>query len=343
MSGNTDASRFLERRLGLDKLVDTYERQFVYLRLSVTDRCNFRCVYCLPNGYQAPLSRDSELSVDEIRRLVQGFSRLGIQKVRLTGGEPTVRRDLVEIASAISCIPQIKKIAVTTNGNRLRELALPLRKAGVTSINVSLDSLDPSRFQKITGMDRFKDVVDGIEHALTLGFESIKINAVLLKNCNSDELSRFMDWIKGRPISVRFIELMRTGKNQTLFEERHLSGGVIQFELLKAGWKSAPRKLDDGPAMIYEHPDFQGTIGIIAPYSKDFCKTCNRLRVSSRGALRLCLFGDGDASLRHHLNSDDSQEALIQEIRRLVLGKPVSHFLHEGNYGNTWNLAAIGG
>lgn len=327
----------------MDKLVDTYERQFVYLRLSVTDRCNFRCVYCLPNGYQGPLSQDSELSVDEIRRLVQGFSRLGIQKVRLTGGEPTVRRDLVEIASAISCISQIKKIAITTNGNRLRELALPLRNAGVTSINVSLDSLDPDRFHRITGMDRFSEVMRGIEHALALGFENIKINAVLLKGSNGDELSHFMEWVKDRPISVRFIELMRTGKNQALFDEKHLSGGIVQFELLKAGWKPVSRKVDDGPAVTYEHPNYLGTIGIIAPYSKDFCKTCNRLRVSSRGALRLCLFGDGDASLRRYLSSDDSQEELTHEIQRLILGKPVSHFLHEGNYGNTWNLAAIGG
>ena len=327
----------------MDKLVDNYQRQFVYLRLSVTDRCNFRCVYCLPNGYQGPLSQEAELSVNEIRRLVQGFARLGVQKVRLTGGEPTVRRDLVEIASAISSIPEIKKVGVTTNGNRLRELALPLKKAGVTSINVSLDSLDPGRFHRITGMDRFSEVTGGIEHALMLGFENIKINAVLLKESNSDELSRFMEWVKDRPISVRFIELMRTGKNQALFEEKHLSGGVIQFELLRAGWKPVSRKVDDGPAVIYEHPSYLGTIGIIAPYSKDFCKTCNRLRVSSRGALRLCLFGDGDASLRQFLNSDDSQEELTHEIQRLVLGKPVSHFLHEGIYGNTWNLAAIGG
>lgn len=325
------------------ELVDSHLRKFVYLRLSVTDRCNFRCIYCLPNGYQKSQTAESELSVEEIRRLVGGFARLGVWKVRLTGGEPTVRRDISEIARAVALVPGIRQVAITTNGYRLRELADPLREAGVSSVNVSVDSLNERNFEKITGTKSFSEVTRGVDHALAVGFKSIKINAVLLDGMNGDELPRFMALVKDRPISVRFIELMRTGKNAGLFEKRHLSGGTIQLELLKSGWLPAPRAVGDGPAIAYQHPDHRGTIGIIAPYSSDFCKTCNRLRVSSRGALRLCLFGEKDQSLREYLKDDSCEEILSDKIRDLVREKPVSHFLHEGKYGNTWNLAGIGG
>ncbi len=325
------------------QLIDGFDRKFVYLRLSVTDRCNFRCVYCLPDGYQGPTAVEPELSIDEIRRLVSAFAVLGVQKVRLTGGEPTVRRDIVEVAAAVAAIPGIKNTAVTTNGYRLKELAQPLRKAGVTSLNISVDSLDPTRFREITGTDRFEPVMQGLERALELGYKSVKVNAVLLRGTNEDELSRFIAWVKDRPVSIRFIELMRTGKNAEFFEKKHFSGGEVQFELLKSGWKPVERNADDGPALVYVHPQYQGTMGVIAPYSKDFCKSCNRLRVTSRGALRLCLFGEKDASLRQFLSSDDLQDELVQELRNQVLRKPVSHFLHEGNYGNTWNFSAIGG
>ena len=324
-------------------LVDSYERKFVYLRLSVTDRCNFRCVYCLPNGYEASGHIEPELSLEEVRRLVSGFVKLGVWKVRLTGGEPTVRRDIVELAQTVASVQGVRKIAITTNGNRLEELAIPLRKAGVTSVNISVDSLDKETFQKITGTDRFEQVLRSVDHALSAGFENVKINTVLLREKNDHELSNFIFWVRERPVSVRFIELMQTGKNRELFERRHLSGGTVQFELLRSGWTPLARKRDDGPAVVYHHPDYAGTIGIIAPYSQDFCKTCNRLRVSSRGALRLCLFGEKDESLRDCLTDDSGREELVARVRRLVLGKPISHFLHEGKYGNTWNLAGIGG
>lgn len=325
------------------ELVDRYRRKFVYLRLSVTDRCNFRCVYCLPNGYQGSERPESELSIDEMRRLVTGFSSLGVFKVRLTGGEPTVRRDIVEIAKTISKVPGIRKLGITTNGNRLAELARPLFDAGVTSVNVSIDSLDQEKFREITGIDRLTHILKGVEQALSLGFESVKVNAVLLKDCNESELFRFLAWIKDRPVSVRFIELMRTGKNGDFFHKRHLSGGLIQLELLKAGFSPAQRELGNGPAVVYRHPEYRGSIGIIAPYSPEFCKSCNRLRVSSRGALRLCLFGEKDQSLREYLIHDSQQNDLTCRIQSLLTEKPATHFLQEGRYGNTWNLAGIGG
>lgn len=324
-------------------LVDSYQRKFVYLRLSVTDRCNFRCVYCLPNGYEGPLSGEAELSVEEIRRLVSGFASVGVTKVRLTGGEPTVRRDIVEIAGAVASVNGIRKVALTTNGSRFENLAHPLRQAGVNAVNISVDSLDSKTFSEITGTNRFDEIMRGVERALTEGYENVKINAVLLRGSNDSELARFLDFVKERPVSVRFIELMRTGHNRQLFERRHLSGGEVQFELLKRGWQRVERKGDDGPAVVYSHSDYAGTIGIIAPYSTDFCKSCNRLRVSSRGDLRLCLFGEQDASLRDSIQHDSQQPELVARIRELLKEKPPSHYLNEGRYGNTWNLASIGG
>ena len=325
-------------------LVDSHGRRFEYLRLSVTDRCNFRCDYCLPDGY-APAAgiSESELSVQEIRRLVSAFAKMGFTKVRLTGGEPTVRRDLIEIVQTVSMIPGIQKVAVTTNGARLSELAIPLRLAGASAINISIDSLEEKNFNQITGTERFHSVMDGLATALQAGFESIKINSVLLRDTHEDEIQKFMEWVKGYPVSVRFIELMRTGKNEDYFSRNHVSGGSVQFSLLKAGWKAVPRASNDGPAVVYRHPQSLGSIGIIAPYSPDFCETCNRLRVSSRGALRLCLFGDQDISLRDYLQDDHSEHELIELIQSSLKIKPIAHQLHEGKYGNSSNLSGIGG
>jgi cyclic pyranopterin phosphate synthase len=283
------------------------------------------------------------LSVEEIRRLVRGFTALGVTKVRLTGGEPTVRRDILSVVEAVATVPGIKTVAMTTNAHRLQDLVLPLRRAGVTALNVSMDSLQPDRFQAITGTGRFEQVRSGIEAAFEAGFESIKINAVLLRGTNDDELPGFMEWVRNRPASVRFIELMRTGKNGDYFEKRHLSAAEFQLKLATQGWRMIQRQPTDGPAVVYCHPDYRGTIGLIAPYSKDFCVTCNRLRVSSTGDLKLCLFGKGQEPLRDLLQTDAQVEALEERIRALVFNKPVSHRLHEGIYGTTWNLAGIGG
>ncbi len=274
---------------------------------------------------------------------MRGFARLGVTKVRLTGGEPTVRRDIVEIARAASSVKGIQKLAITTNGSRLGELALPLLQAGVSSINISIDSLEEERFREITGSTRFESILQSVDQALSAGFEQVKVNAVLLKNGNDHELLSFMDWVRDRPISVRFIELMRTGTNAEYFNKHHLSAGVIQLQLLKSGWFPVTRGLTDGPAVTYRHPQYEGSIGLIAPYSQDFCTTCNRLRVTSQGALKLCLFGERDLSLRDLLQHDYQTDELASRIQSLVLEKPISHELHEGKYGNTRHFAGIGG
>lgn len=329
-----------------NSLVDSFERRFSYLRLSVTDACNFRCQYCLPDGYRKSTSCETEdfLTLDEIRRLVVGFAAMGLFKVRLTGGEPTLRKDLLEIAETVSGIAGVQSVALSTNGYRLRQLARPLLDRGVRSVNVSVDSLDRYSFEKITGQDRLQDVLAGIDEALSVGFTSVKINAVLLKGLNDTEVPAFLDYVRDRPVTVRFIELMPTGVTRDFFARHHVRGDVIQHQLSESGWRSIPRGLANGPASEFAHPDFLGGFGMIAPYAKDFCDQCNRLRVSALGAIRLCLFGDGQFSLRRYLQKDSDMELLQHAVRSLLTEKKMkSHGLHEGNYGINQTFSAIGG
>ncbi|MFQ2222178.1 GTP 3',8-cyclase MoaA [Aeromonas enteropelogenes] len=326
----------------MSPLEDGFSRRFYYLRLSITDVCNFRCTYCLPDGYR-PEGRKSFLSVDEIRRVVSGFAAMGTRKVRLTGGEPSLRRDFTSIIEAVASTPGIEKVAMTTNGYRLKERAREWFDAGLSALNVSVDSLDPRQFHQITGENKLAEVMEGIEAALAAGFKSVKINAVLLKGLNDYQLEAFLAWIKHKPIELRFIELMQTGEMDTLFQNHHVSGEQIKQRLLESGWVQQLRGKDDGPAQVFMHPESQGGVGLIMPYSKDFCAGCNRLRVSSVGKLHLCLFGDNGVELRDLLGADSQQKALQQRIRSALSGKAATHRLHEGNAGATPHLASIGG
>lgn len=322
-------------------LKDAFGRQFPYLRLSITEVCNFRCTYCLPNGYQKTFG--SFLSRDELVRLVKAFAALGTYKIRLTGGEPATRPDLAECAAAIAAIPGIRTLALTTNGYDLVKNAHRYFNAGIRALNVSVDSLNPSRFHEITGHDKLAKVLEGIDAAKEAGFNPIKINTVLLKDVTDSTLPDFLAWIKREHLSVRFIELMQTGDNRTFFERHHISANTLIGKLLELGFAPVPRLLAAGPAQEFSHPDYTGRIGVIAPYSKDFCKTCNRLRVSARGKLMLCLFGEGGIDLRPYLQSDDQQEELVDAIAEALHFKVEGHNLHNGFTGSTQYLAAIGG
>ena len=323
-------------------LVDGFGRTFPYLRLSLTEACNYRCSYCLPAGYQAD-GRPSFLTLEEIRRLVRGFAAVGMRKIRLTGGEPSLRKDLPSVIAAVSATPGVQKIALTTNGCLLPRHVRLWREAGLTALNVSLDSLQPARFAAITGHDRFEEVMEGVEIAQDLGFDAVKLNAVLLRGLNDDELPAWMAFLRGRDVSIRFIELMRTGDNRAYFDRHHHRAEALEQQLADAGWSLQPRAPDAGPAREYAHPDYRGRIGIIAPYSKDFCAGCNRLRVTARGDLRLCLFGEFGITLRPLLQSDDDHDALVGRIATQLGLKAAGHGLHEGNTGITPHLASIGG
>ncbi|WP_417614067.1 GTP 3',8-cyclase MoaA [Parasphingorhabdus sp.] len=332
-----------ETKVPTSLLSDAMGRRFEYLRLSLTDVCNFKCSYCLPDGYRKANGAPTNLNIDEIARLVRAFASLGLWKIRLTGGEPTLRREFIEIAGAVSAIPGIRRLAMTTNGYRLAERAQSYFDAGICAINISIDSLEPEKFKQITGHDRLAEVLDGIEAARAAGMTDIKINTVLMRNLNHQEIDDFLNFVATRNVSLRFIEVMRTNDNPQFFKSHHLPGTHVAKRLDDLGWKQLARKPGAGPAVEYGHDAAKGRIGIIAPYSQDFCATCNRLRVSATGKFHLCLFGDGGIDLRPLLASDSQYEELVTRIVALTQTKAPSHLLHQGDSGKTPHLASIGG
>lgn len=324
-------------------LQDSLGRTFRYLRLSITDKCNFRCLYCLPKGYQAPNKVEPFLSVDEIRRLVIALSQFGFYKIRLTGGEPTLRRDFLAIATEITSIPHVQKVMLSTNGYRLLQEYTHYATAGIQGLNVSLDSLQVHKFKHLTGHDKLDDILLGLQKASELGIFSIKTNTVLMQGINDDEIPAFIDWVRDKSISARFIELMPTGLNQHTFQNYHMRVHDLKTYLQQTGWREKPRAFDAGPALEFTHPDFVGTIGLIAPYAHNFCASCNRLRMTSFGELKLCLFGEKKYSLRHLLQQDTQITELQETLATLLLQKKHTHALHVGDFGNVAHFAAMGG
>jgi GTP 3',8-cyclase len=322
-------------------LTDNFGRRFYYLRLSITDVCNFRCNYCLPDGYECSQSRDF-LSLPEIKRLARGFAALGTEKIRITGGEPSLRKDLPEIIAACKQTQGINKVAITSNGHKLPSQLPSWLDAGLDAINISIDSLDPRQFHAITGHDKLQTILTGIDMALADGRASVKVNTVLMREYNGYDIQSYLDWLKHTPVTLRFIELMQTGDNQAFFDKQHVQGARIKQQLLLDGWLPTIRDKSAGPAQEFHHPDYQGKIGLIMPYSKDFCNSCNRLRVSSSGNLHLCLFADQGLSLREQLQQDELTP-LHEKIWELMGDKKASHFLQQQLTGGTKHLAMLGG
>ena len=321
-------------------LEDKFGRRFHYLRLSITDVCNFRCEYCLPDGYQCESDRDF-LSLQEITMMTQAFAQLGTSKIRITGGEPSLRKDLPAIIDACKNTPGIEHVAITTNGFRLPEHLPAWVAAGIDSINVSIDSLDPRMFASITGHDKLKTIMRGLEMAIDAGI-AVKVNAVLMRQFNGNELDTFLAWIKDTPVTLRLIELMDTGDNQTFFKNNHVSGQPIKAQLIKNGWGQVVRNKTAGPAQEFQHPDYAGQLGLIMPYSKDFCASCNRLRITAKGKLHLCLFAEQGIDLRDYLKRQDVA-GLKNELVSLLSDKEATHWLQDGYTGATKHLAMLGG
>ena len=330
----------------MQKLTDTFGRSFPYIRLSITDVCNFKCGYCLPNGYQKDNSDNRKfLDVNEIKRLAKGLSELGVCKIRLTGGEPTVRSDFFDIVKILKNETGIKKVVITTNGYRLNKISNQISNSGLDGINISIDSLNRETFKVITGHDRLPEIIEGIRNLQNLNFQNIKINAVLLKGINDSE-KNFDQWskfIKINKIDFRYIELMQTGDGLDYFKKYHIPAKIFKNYLNKKNWIHQTLGRDAGPSLNYIHPEYKGKFGIIAPYSKDFCKSCNRLRITSRGDLRLCLFGNTGINLRHLLQKDDQLNELKDLILKQMHFKKESHYLELGNTGSTKNLSKTGG
>ena len=287
-------------------LKDNFGRTFPYIRLSITDICNFKCGYCLPNGYQIDRSDNRKfLHLDEIRRLAKALSELGVSKIRLTGGEPTVRKDFFDIVKTIKENSGIKKTVITTNGYHLDKIANKIKASDLDGINISIDTLNRETFKRVTSHDRLEEILRGIKILQDLNFENIKINAVLLKGINDseDDFNQWSNFVEKNKIDFRYIELMQTGDNLDYFKKYHVSSKFFKDYLNQNNWIFQTFGKDAGPSLNYINPKYKGKFGIIAPYSKDFCKTCNRLRITSRGDLRLCLFGNTGISIRHLLQN----------------------------------------
>ena len=330
----------------MNLLKDNFGRKFPYIRLSISDVCNFKCGYCLPNGYQKNKGDNRKfLSLDEIERLTKGLSELGVSKIRLTGGEPTIRQDFFEILKILKKKSGIKKTVVTTNGYKLDQIAEKLVESEIDGINISIDSLNKEVFKKITGHDRLLEILKGIEKLQKLNFKNIKINAVLLNGINANEKS-FNEWanfIKSNEITLRYIELMQTGDSIDYFKKYHISSKVFTNYLNENNWIFQTHGKDSGPSRNYINPNYKGNFGLIAPYSKDFCKSCNRLRITARGDLRLCLFGNTGINIRHLIQRDDQLEELKDLILKQLKFKKESHYLELGETGLTDNLSQTGG
>ena len=327
-------------------LKDSFGRKFPYIRLSISDVCNFKCGYCLPDGYKIDKSDNRTfINIEEIGRLAKALSELGVSKIRLTGGEPTVRKDFFQIVKIIKKNSGIKKTVITTNGYRLDKIADDIKNSGLDGINISIDSLDPKTFKKITGHDRLEEILQGIKNLQKLNFKNIKINAVLLKGINDTEqdFNNWAEFIKKNEIDFRYIELMQTGDNLNYFNNYHVPSKKFTDYLNNNNWIIQTFGKDAGPAKNYLNPKFKGKFGVIAPYSKDFCKSCNRLRITAKGDLRLCLFGNTGTNIRHLMQKDNQIEELKDLILKQLNFKKESHYLEIGDTGLTKNLSTTGG
>ena len=325
-------------------LVDNFHRQLSYLRLSITDFCNFRCDYCLPNGYTANAGKrpDNELSVSEIDVLIQAFAKLGTTKVRLTGGEPSIRQDLPRIIELAKQTQGIQTVAVSSNGYRLAKHLSAWQTAGLNQLNISIDSFDPTIFKQITGFDILPTLLQDIDTLLATTDIKLKLNGILMADTAFDNLQSVLGFVKNRPITYRFIEFMQTSDNKALFFAQHSSGQRIKDFLLENGWQSQRRASDAGPAIEYRHADYVGGIGLIEPYAPQFCDSCNRLRVSSQGKVHLCLFDNGSYDVRAFLANGDV-DGLVHALQSLMPIKPEHHLLKQNDSGIMANLSMIGG
>ncbi len=325
-------------------VTDTHGRRINYLRLSITDRCNLRCTYCIPPEGVRRLPGADLLTYDELHAVAQAAVDIGVEKIRITGGEPLVRRGVVGFLARLHRIPGLKRLVLTTNGVRLEELADELRRAGVESLNVSLDSMRPEVFSRITGRGDLARVMAGISAAERAGFQRLKINMVVMRGVNDDEVLDFAALTLERPITVRFIEYMPTAAGRR-GGPSPMVGGDELLSRLSRRFTLARQESDalDGPAANYRIEGAAGSVGFITPMSCHFCARCNRIRVTSAGAVKGCLFEDGALSLRPYLASGDAA-GLRAALRRAAWRKPLRHQVQAGDGGVVrLSMSQVGG
>ena len=308
------------------RLTDPYGRTIDYLRLSVTDRCDLRCSYCLPADFHDFQIPEHWLTADELERIVAAFGRLGVSRLRLTGGEPLLRRDLANLASRFAAQPGIEDLSLSTNAVRLAKSAAALRRAGIRRLNVSLDTLNPERYREITGGGKLHKVLDGLEAARQTGFAPIKINMVVMRGINDDEAEAMVDFCHQHQFTLRFIETMPMGQSgQRATVDRYLDLRHIRERLERHHTLLPAAMPGGGPARYLQLAGSDLRIGFITPLSQHFCDSCNRVRLSVDGTLHLCLGQAHTLSLRDPLRAGCSDAELVQQIHRALALKPQRH------------------
>ena len=325
-------------------MLDSYEREINYLRVSVTDRCNLRCVYCMPEEGVAALQHEDVLRFEEIAHLVRIGATLGIRHVRLTGGEPLVRRGIVELVRTIRAIPQVETVTMTTNGVALAQCAKALKAAGLDRVNVSLDSLDPERYRAITRLGCLDDALAGIDAALGAGLTPVKINMVVMHGVNDDQVVAFARKTLSEPWNVRFIEFMPLGDQAVYARRRYVPSQVTRSQIEETLGALEPADVAGaGPARTWRVPDALGTVGFISALSEHFCTTCNRMRLSSDGKLVPCLFSDTEYDLRTPLRAAADDGVLGEIWREALANKPACHHLDGAITTTEHQMSRIGG
>jgi cyclic pyranopterin phosphate synthase len=323
-------------------LQDQFGRTIEYLRISVTDRCNFRCVYCMPEEGMQWLPKSAILSYEEIADVVRQLAPLGLRRLRITGGEPTIRPQIHELIRMLRAVPDITDIALSTNGVRLREIAPLLREAGLDRVNMSVDSLRPERIAGIARRDLGFDPVRAARAAQDAGLTPIKINMVVMRGINDDEIETMARLTLDHPWHVRFIELMPVGDLRALTWEHVVPSDEILARLRAIAplMPTAGPPRGNGPAAYYQWPNAAGSIGVITPMTHTYCASCNRVRLTADGRLRTCLFGDHEVDLRSPLRAG---EPLEPHFRRALAEKPKEHELLQMKVGGLRALSQVGG
>ncbi len=324
--------------------MDSFGRKIDYLRISVTDRCNERCLYCMPEGYKGWERREEHLSAEEIIRIVRAAAGLGFRKFRLTGGEPLVRGDLVEIARGMEKIPGVETIGLSTNGTKLAALAQPLRDAGVRTVNVSLDALNPELYRSVTG-GNVADVLAGVRAAVAAGFERVKLNCVLMRGKNESEIWPLALFAAERGLPLRFIELMPLSRTDVLTEKNFLPVGEVMQQLREKDnlLPQPDRREGHGPARYYLLERTGALVGFIGALTNlDFCESCNKIRLTSDGKLRPCLGDHLETDLKPALRPQINDENLFMLFQKTLGQKPAEHSFRD-NYRPLRVMTAIGG
>ena len=326
-------------------LIDGMGRKIVNLRISVTDRCNFRCTYCMPADNVEFMDRSHLLSFEEIQRIAQIVSRMGINRLRLTGGEPLMRKNLHVLIKMLNEVDGIDDIAMTTNAYFLKDQAKDLKDAGLKRLNVSLDALDPDKFRDVNRRDCLQSVLDGLDTARKVGFKSIKINAVAVRNFSETEIMSLIEMGRSDGFEIRFIEFMPLDSDKVWERDKVLFGHEI-VDLIKEKYELIPidNSLEIGPASEYNFADGKGKIGIITAVSNPFCDHCNRIRMTADGKLRTCLFSTQETNLKELIRSGATDENIIETINQAVLIKEPGHKINLDDFERpTRAMHAIGG